>query len=151
MEIDISHNKGMNFWMETPKRWQSAIEKAIEEALGDGRAGDLPGAGKPLNLKRDPYTPAEMQMAYDIMQGNGIAPDWMVERQQLDEAEQKLRNRLAAARSFDDVRWQRLIREIEVAVKAHNDRVLTYNLKVPPQIGQRALFNLPHEIRRIRG
>jgi DnaJ family protein C protein 28 len=51
------------------------VEKLILEAQERGDFDNLPGAGKPLDLKENPFVPADWQMAYRLLAGNGYAPD----------------------------------------------------------------------------
>ena len=57
--------------------WEDAIEKQIREAMERGEFDNLKGKGKPLDLERNPFTPADWQLAYKIMQDNNVAPEWI--------------------------------------------------------------------------
>lgn len=50
---------------------KSLIDDLIEEAREQGMFDDLPGKGKPLNLKRNPYA-AERELAHDLLKNNDL-------------------------------------------------------------------------------
>ena len=39
----------------SPKNWESAVDQQIREAQELGKFDNLPGRGKPLDLKPNPY------------------------------------------------------------------------------------------------
>ncbi len=59
------------------RKGESAIEKQIRQAIERGEFDHLPGKGKPLDLSENPYTPADLRLAYKVLQDAGIAPDWI--------------------------------------------------------------------------
>lgn len=152
------------------KRWQSHVDKEIEKAIGDGKSEHLPGAGKPLNLGNDPHVPDDMKLAYKIMKENDIAPEWIMMGKTLERKEADLHNRVKKAvdayrRGQVDAKrapanmqaeylqnvekvWQAAQKTLAVLVDAYNNEILTYNLKVPPAVGQRRRFDLPAAINR---
>ena len=61
-----------------PRRnWESAVEKQIREAMERGDFDHLPGAGKPLDLNENPYTPTDWQLAFKVLKDAGVAPEWI--------------------------------------------------------------------------
>lgn len=154
------------------ERWQSVIDEALQKALENGELSNLPGAGKPLNLRRDSFVPDDMQMAYKIMRDNEIAPDWVMMGKELTQQENKLRDHIRAAvrtyqtalaeseravpgqvaayRQNAEAQWQAAQRSIQALADQYNDRVLTYNLKVPPGIPHRRRFDFALEIAQAR-
>jgi hypothetical protein len=52
-------------------------ERKIQEALKEGVLDDLPGRGKPLRLKEEPFVPEELRMAYRVLKGAGYLPPEM--------------------------------------------------------------------------
>jgi DnaJ family protein C protein 28 len=154
-------------------RWQSPIDRIIQDAINDGQLEGLPGTGKPLQLDDDPNTPDEMRMAYKILRENDLAPEWITFGKELGEVEARLVERVRRAvrayrgaladadrmegalaeahRQNADGVWQSACRTLQEAVDAYNKQVLAYNLKVPPAIPQRMFFDLDREIQRIAG
>lgn len=151
-------------------RWQTLIDQELRKALGDGRADHLPGAGKPLKLNDDPSTPEDLRMAYKIMRDNDITPEWISLGKDLETMLQRLQEHLAKAvrdhhsglagiqqvapelradyRHNVERRWQTAQRTLEAMVNRYNDRVMTYNLKVPPAVPHRHFFHLDREVER---
>jgi hypothetical protein len=149
-------------------RWQSYIDREIQKALADGGA-DLPGTGKPLDLRHNPYVPADQQAAFKIMADNDIAPDWVMLSKDLQARERRLRmeiDRAVAAyrRALDAAEraapgekaafrenarrlWVASRRALETLTRQYNDQIQSYNLKVPPSVPQRSYFKLERELR----
>ena len=51
------------------------IGKILERARDRGAFENLPGAGKPQDLRENPFVPPEWCMAYRLLADNGFAPD----------------------------------------------------------------------------
>jgi hypothetical protein len=150
------------------KKWQSEIDRQIEEMLQDSK--DLPGKGKPLDLREERGVPDDQRVAYKVMKDHNTVPEWMMMRKELDRTEKKLRGRVKRAastyqmdqanaermpaaravtyRKNAEAVWRKAKSRLRVDVERHNDRVLTYNVKVPRSIPQRRFFDLEAEIQR---
>ena len=146
------------------RRWQSHVDKEIEKAIGDGKSDHLPGAGKPLNLGNDPNVPDDMKLAYKVMKDNDIAPEWIMLGKTLERKQRDLQTRIHKAvsnyrRGLVDAKrvpenmqeaylqnvervWQAAQHTLATLTDAYNNEILTYNLKVPPAVGQRRSFDL---------
>lgn len=82
------------------------IEKILERARDRGAFENLPGAGKPQDLRENPFVPPEWRMAYRLLADNGFAPDVV-------EDDKALRQRIAALeKGFESFvrRWQGWLR-----------------------------------------
>ncbi len=133
--------------------WESAVEKQIREAMERGEFDHLPGAGKPLDLEENPFTPAEWRLAFKLLKDNAVAPEWIEQGQLihqefaalatwLEQQARWQRERLAKAKSLAP---DQMIAEREHLVKAReqtcqvyrqraqalNKAIDTYNLQVP--------------------
>lgn len=147
------------------ERWQSEIDRELEKMLNQEDVKNLPGAGKPLNLGDETYVPDEMRMAYRILAQNDMAPDWVMMSKDIEQSVQKLRGSIANHwRVYQDALanaqrtgsatyrqnaegvWQNAQKSLEGQVKAHNDMVLTFNLKAPKGVSHHILFDLAKEI-----
>ncbi|MCB9419855.1 MAG: DUF1992 domain-containing protein [Ardenticatenaceae bacterium] len=62
--------------------WQNLIDDLIEEGREQGVFDNLPGKGKPLNLKRNLFAP-EKELAYDLLKQNDLKPAWIMARSDL--------------------------------------------------------------------
>ena len=54
---------------------ESAIEEQIRRAMAEGAFDDLPGKGKPLDLKAYFDTPEELRMCYSILKSADVIPE----------------------------------------------------------------------------
>ncbi len=139
-------------------RWQSEVDREIEKVMKKAQEEGLPGQGKPLKLDDDAHTPNEKRMAYKIMKDNDVLPEWIMMGKDLDKLRQKIETQaqrlikdrdlgLAGARD-DAVRrnveavYQRGVQRLDQQIAYYNDRVLTYNLKVPHGINHRQILRL---------
>jgi len=57
--------------------WGALVEEQIQEAMRKGVFDNLPGAGKPVHLPRNPYLDPDMEIAFKILQDHGFAPEWI--------------------------------------------------------------------------
>lgn len=62
--------------------WHNLIDDLIEEGREQGVFDNLPGKGKPLNLKRNLYAP-ESELAHDLLRKNDLKPAWIAIRSTL--------------------------------------------------------------------
>ena len=144
---------------------ESVIDEMLRDALRSGEFSNLPGEGKPLKLNDDPYTPEQLRVSHKLLKDNDLAPDWIMQGKDLDaEREQLLRNLRIAANRYQgelaDARrstapehgrlraeagWQAAQDELRALAQRYNKRVLSYNLKVPPGVAHKPLFNAERE------
>jgi len=98
-----------------------SIEKFIDEqvrrAIEAGEFDDLPGKGKPIDLRAYFETPEDLRLAYSILKSNNFVPE---EVELLKEIE-ALKTRLAS--SSDDEQKDRIKKEI-------TDRTYTFNMLI---------------------
>ena len=90
------------------------IDEQIRKAIEDGEFDNLPGKGKPLDLKPYFETPEDLRMAYSILKSNNFVPE---EVETLKEIE-ALKKRLEA--SSDEEQKTRLRKEITGKTYAFN-------------------------------
>lgn len=135
-------------------RWESAVDRAIRQAMEDGEFTNLPGEGQPLDLNDDPNTPPDLQLAYKIMRDNGIAPDWVAQGGELEARQTGWRTRLNAAqveykRSGNAETWAAARTTLSEELDTLNRAILSYNLKLPPGIAHRPAMNMTRELERL--
>ena len=96
-----------------------SIEKFVEEqvrrAIEAGEFDNLPGKGRPLDLRAYFETPEDLRMAYSILKGNNFVP----EEVELLKEIQALKRRLESC--SDKEQKQRLKKEM-------TDRTLTFRM-----------------------
>lgn len=136
--------------MSQDENWQHLMDELARQAIGDGRADDLPGAGRPLSLDHNPYAPDDMRLAFKMMRDNDIAPDWIEAGKALRKAEAALEDALARFVKLSAGEQQRQMDGLRERVAAYNNDVLSYNLKVPPGVTHRRFLDLGREIDRRR-
>lgn len=74
------------------RAWRRLVEERIQEAMAQGAFDNLPGKGKPLDLRENPYTSPELRLAYKLLKDANFAPDWI----ELDRDLRAAREELAA-------------------------------------------------------
>jgi DnaJ homolog subfamily C member 28 len=127
--------------------YESAIDQQIREAMERGDFDNLRGAGKPLNLNRDPGVPEDWELAFNLLKNAGYAPDWIETRKQVDADRDKL---FAPLKRFttdpprnkverEETRAKRVAEFRKGAIEL-NRLIDTYNLKAPaPQLHLRRI------------
>jgi DnaJ family protein C protein 28 len=135
--------------------WRDLVERRIQEAMADGAFDNLPGAGKPLNLKRNPYLDPSLELAYGLLKNNGYTPEWIARdkeiRTQLEAARARLR---AAWRQHqvdptDEAAWRAAVTRFETTLAQLNRKIDDLNLIVPISVGQRVRLRLENELDRL--
>jgi DnaJ family protein C protein 28 len=140
-----------------------AVDRAIREAMERGEFDNLPGKGKPLKLgsEQDDDTWA----ARRILQNSGYSPDWIADRREIEAAVEAARRALARswawrvealaggspyALASDE--WQRAIRRFREEAGQANQRIRTYNLKIPASLAhlQLHVLNIEAEIAQVK-
>jgi len=70
--------------------WHNLIEDLIQDGQEKGIFDNLPGKGKPLNLRKNPYA-ADMELANSLLKQNDLAPAWIMERNDIIARSEALR------------------------------------------------------------
>lgn len=82
--------------------WRDLASQRIDDAMRQGMFDNLSGRGKPINLRRAPFLPADQQMAVTLLRNNGLAPEWIAGRKDtlaaIDNLRADLRNTVDAMR-----------------------------------------------------
>jgi len=144
--------------------WNDLISHRIEEAQRNGAFDNLRNKGKPLAVERNPFVPADQQMANDLLKNNNLAPHWISERTAMLQTIERFRLHFhSTSQQFhqawqsaaDDKRrtlvqknWQQQLEEWTQEIKALNRRINTINLQQP--IARLEIFKilLDEELRR---
>jgi hypothetical protein len=136
--------------------FNKAIDEQIEKACEDGAFDGLRGQGKPLtHLNTDPLA--------HVLQAQGFAARWIELdheiRQKTEVAEQAVKRTYqwvrqtraggSADRQFAQDEWRRARRIFRERIDEINRLVRTYNLQVPPQVGQKFLLKEEEELQRL--
>jgi len=134
---------------------RALVEQRIQEAMKNGAFDNLPGKGKPLLLNSNPYLEPGQELAFGLLQNNGIAPDWI-------ERDKQIRRELAAAREelraawqqrqgnpAGEPGWQAAVVRFETRLTKLNRHIDDFNLIVPIVSSQRRGLRLADELRRL--
>ncbi|MEZ4708801.1 MAG: DUF1992 domain-containing protein [Caldilineaceae bacterium] len=128
------------------QHWNDLVSGRIEEAMQQGAFDNLPGHGKPLNLRRNPYTPEEQQMAFNLLEDNNLTPGWIGDRQKLQNDIAALRSQMAQAVARQQKAWANAspherselqlerpyyLRRWQTSIDELNKRIKSLNLQQP--------------------
>lgn len=133
---------------------QALVERRIQQAISEGKFDNLPGQGKPLNLRENPYTEPGQEWAFGLLKRNGFAPEWIERdktiRQRLAQAREKLAQ--AWQRHKDDpTAWQHAVAQFDTELQKLNRQIDDLNLIVPTMSCQRRRLSLKAELGRLTG
>jgi len=132
------------------------IDQQIKKAQEEGAFDNLPGKGKPLtHLDSDPLNA--------VLQAQGFAARWIeLEheiRQKAEIAEQGVKRTYvwvmqawsggSASRQFAQDEWRKARRIFHERIDEINQLIKTFNLHVPPTIGQKFLLKAEDELQRL--
>ena len=132
----------------SPIDWTEIIERKIQEAQAEGQFDNLPGKGKPLDLRENPFVKPELRLAHRMLKNAGFTLDWIeldaTIRTELAQCQELLEDQLTWANKVlsskgdrDDIdaeledtyRWT-VTKYIERANKL-NEKICLFNLMVP--------------------
>ncbi len=140
-----------------PRDWESAVEKSIREAMDRGEFENLPGAGKPLDLRRDPNLPEELELAFKLLRDAGFAPDWIEQdkeiravRAKLLEPFQKYLARAPSSPVGRAGREARLIADFRKEAAELNRQIDLFNLKAPSPRVHHVWIRIEEEVNKFR-
>ena len=132
------------------------IDRQIKKAQEEGAFDQLPGKGKPLaHLDSDPLN--------GVLQAQGFTTRWVELDHELQQkiavAEQAVKRTYewvmqswaggSADRRFAQDEWRKARRIFRERIDEINQLIKTYNLQVPPTIGQKFLLKEEEELRRL--
>ena len=126
-------------------RLESLTEKKLREAIENGEFDNLPGKGKPVDLKENPFEDPDLRMVHRLLRNAGFAPAWIEERKDIDlELETALTWLRRGWQLFSESgespapgELERCQREFRDVIAELNDRLKMYNLKAPAAVFHR--------------
>jgi DnaJ family protein C protein 28 len=135
--------------------WTKLVEDQIKEAMARGEFANLPGAGKPLDLAENPYTPEELRLAYKILKDAGYAPLWIELHKEIEadiaaagRLAEKYRQ-LAASESLAEASLAYLRDAYAQRLAEINEKIKHFNLLVPIARLQKPLFAVEAEVEKL--
>ena len=145
------------------REFRSAVDRLIAEAQQEGKFDNLPGRGKPLRLKKNPYA-EEQALAFELLQNNNYTLPWIAKRNEilakidafragLQQAWRYHRRRLSVAvppgeRAALRDEWAAVLSEQAAAIEKLNKEIADLNLSVPAERLELLKLNLDRELRR---
>ncbi|MEM7131901.1 MAG: DnaJ family domain-containing protein [Chloroflexota bacterium] len=127
--------------------WDDIVGQRINEAVKQGKFDNLRGAGKPLPPRGNPLA-GDRQLAFDLMEDNNLAPQWINDRKIVLDLIAQLRTEIQAyAEHFQDKlshsdiaeeqekireQWHWLVNHWSEKVLKLNDQIQTVNFTQPP-------------------
>ncbi len=134
---------------------QSLVERRIQEAMANGLFDNLPGRGQPLDLSRNPFMEPGQELAFNLLQHNNLAPEWIERdqaiRRQIDQARARLRSAwqfYRAGPAGGEVAWQAALARFTTDLERLNRQIDDFNLVVPVLSCQRFRLKVEDEVRR---
>ncbi len=138
----------------------SSIDEIIQQAMDRGDFENLPGKGKPLKLKKNPYEDPEWGMAYSMIKSSGFTLPWMekgkeieadleIARQELARTFQWMQRYANKTSSENETEWLRAKTLFKNRIDELNQKIKNYNLAVPSTQFQVKMRNYEYEINRI--
>ena len=91
------------------------VEEQVRKAIEAGEFDNLPGRGKPIDLRAYFETPEELRMAYSILKSSNFVPEEVELLREIDSLKERLES------SSDEDQRARLKKEIA-------DRTLTFKM-----------------------
>lgn len=135
---------------------QRLVEHRIQKAMAEGAFNNLPGQGKPLDLKKNPYLDPTLGLAFDLLQNNQLAPEWIERdkeiRRERDAARRELRRAWQACQAdpTQALAWQAAVGRFEARLRKLNRKIDDFNLIVPALSCQRPRLRLVGELRWVK-
>lgn len=114
------------------------IDEIIKKAMEAGEFDNLPGVGKPIKWKDNPFTPVEWRMVEDLLKNNDLVYPWMEKRKEIEnliiDLKSKILLMIPLSAAAED--------EISNQILRINKKIFDYNLSVPVVRLQRRTISL---------
>lgn len=125
-------------------RFEKLVEEKLRDAIAAGEFDNLPGRGRPQDLRVNPHVHPDERMAQDMLRAHGFGLPWIEERRDLLRDRERLLASLrqawewhggglptAAARARERARWERSLAQFRSDAGALNARIRSHNHTVP--------------------
>ncbi len=140
------------------------IDEIIQQAIRAGAFDNLPGKGQPLRLEENPYLDPEWQLAYHLLKENGFAPDFIQQRQAIEQELAAAREALARSWAWRqqaltegrnsqwvEVEWEKARVRFSEQIESLNGHIRDYNLQVPTSTLARKIVKIDLELKKFVG
>jgi DnaJ family protein C protein 28 len=144
-------------------KFERLVDAKIKQGFDEGAFDNLPGKGQPLKLDdENPFEDPTLRMGYRLLRNNGFTLPWIQEQQEIAQEVEQLRMELTRAwaraerarvagrdRWQTEVHWRNATTAFRQQVAELNERIRSYNFKVPADRFQRLPLDADREIERI--
>ncbi len=147
--------------------WGAIVERKIKEAQSEGHFDNLPGEGRPLDLREPAHDRPEWRLAHRILKNAGFTLDWIeldqTIRAESAQCERLLENQLAWAdrvRCSEDhsdgieaelsAAYSWTVAAYKRRAAALNEKIALFNLIVPLMHLQKRKLDVGEEVRKFR-
>jgi len=111
--------------------FEKLVEEQIREAIARGDYADLPGRGKPQDLRVNPYVHPDDRMAQAMLAAQGFGLPWIEERRDLLRDRARLLDALRVAAARQRPRREAAVARFRRDAEALNARIRAHNHTVP--------------------
>ena len=140
------------------------IDEIIQQAIRAGAFDNLPGKGQPLELDENPFLDPEWQLAYHLLKENGFAPDFIQQRQAIEQELAAAREALARSWAWRqqaltegrnsqwvEAEWEKARVRFSEQIESLNEHIRDYNLQVPTSTLARKIVKIDLELKKLVG
>jgi hypothetical protein len=144
-------------------KFERLVDAKIKQGFEEGAFDNLPGKGESLKLDdENPFEDPTLRMGYRLLRNNGFTLPWIQEQKEITQEVERLRAELTRAwtraerarvagrdRWQTEVYWRKATTAFRQQVAELNERIRSYNFKVPADRFQRLPLDADREIERI--
>ena len=126
----------------------------ISEAIESGEFDDLPGKGKPLDLRNEPFLDPLTSIVNRILRDNDASHPLLEARRAMQDEIERWREDLRLAsmnyrRTSSEQAWQDALRELRKRAKQINGHIRLFNLKAPSPVLHGLAIDVDAEMRKL--
>lgn len=127
--LPTEHNSGFFFFQLDRSETDiiNVVEQRIWHSMEEGQFENLPGRGKPLELKTNPHADPAEDTLYRILMRNGCAPEWVELNKEIrckiNEWRSALKKAWAKKLDGHDTQWVEESEALKAHLRAINDKV----------------------------
>ncbi len=122
------------------------IDEIIKRAMESGDFDHLPGTGKPIEWKDNPYTPLEWRLVENLLKNNDLSYPWIEKRKEIEKLVNDLKSKIKEILPLSASAQTDILNQIETL----NKKIFDYNLSVPAVRLQRRTLTLEEIIQSIK-
>ena len=122
------------------------IDEIIKRAMDAGEFDNLPGIGKPIEWKDNPFTPVEWRMVEDLLKKNDLSYPWIEKRKEIENMIIDLKSKILLRMPLSTAAQDEILNQI----LRINKKIFDYNLSVPVLRLQRMTISLEEILQSIK-